>query len=104
MKEESVFYLKTKELIIRNISSLISREVKIENDFITIPDINLSKDLKNATVYFRLIQNKNIESASKKLNSMSNEISVSLFKKLNLRNYLKIKFQNITLEEGLDLN
>ncbi len=97
MPKETVVFLRKKELIIRTISSILPRYLKLEDDLISIPDAKLSKDFKNVVIFFNTLKRKNEKEIEieNKLNFLSKDISALLLKGLELRNPIKIRFKKL---------
>ena len=86
--------VRVSQLLKQEISSMILfgeiKDPRIQNVFIT--KVEVSKDLSNAKVYFKVAEGVDFKEVEKVFNRAANFIKNSLFKKLSLKKPINLKF------------
>lgn len=85
--------LKINELLKREISNLLERELGGELGILTITSVETTKDLHQAIVWFSPMEEKKIEEISRALGAIRPEIQKILNKKLILKYVPRINFK-----------
>jgi len=90
--------LKVGEEIRHSISMIFQRDAvpwpfEYKQPMITISEVQVSPDLKNATVFFTTIEEKKVKEASKVLNDISGFFRHQVSKTVRLRYTPKLKFK-----------
>jgi len=90
------------ELLKVELSRLISREKRLEGYLITLIDISLSPDFKQATVFYSsLKQNLNVEDTSKLLNELGHHWHRTLGQRVRMKYTPRLTFEfDSTMERG----
>lgn len=87
------------ELIRREISQIISKEIETGGVFITLTRVEPSSDLRYVDVYFVTIPDKEIQTAIKLLDKNISDIQRILNKRVRMRRVPKIRFYADTSEQ-----
>ncbi len=86
--------IRVSQLLMQEISSMILfgeiKDPRIHDVIIT--KVEVSKDLSNAKVYFKVAEGMNFKEIEKVFNRASNFIKNTLFKKLSLKKPINLKF------------
>ncbi len=86
--------IRVSHLLMQEISSMILfgeiKDPRIYN--VTITKVEVSKDLSNAKVYFKVGENVDYKEVEKGFNRASNFIKNTLFKRLSLKKPINLKF------------
>ena len=89
------------DLIQRELAVLIQRDIQ-DDDFglVTISNVDVSPDLKNAKIYFTCLDNKTaVEDVTVRLNELNGQFRHELSKILIMRSVPKIRFE---FDQNLD--
>ncbi len=82
-----------KKLLHREVAVLISKLKDPRAEFITITEVEISSDLRNATVYYTVVNKNNIENVKSMFESAKGYIRSQIAKKLNLKNAIDLRFE-----------
>jgi ribosome-binding factor A len=82
-----------KKILHRELAVLMSKLKDPRAEFITITEVKLSSDLRNATVYYTVVDKNNIENVKSMFESAKGYIKSQIAKKLNLKNAIDIRFE-----------
>ncbi len=98
--------LRVSELVKREISDLLHTRYRSEATYITITDVNVSSDLRNARVYFSVIgDSEKAASAARFLTTESRELRRMLGKRIVLKYLPNLNFvYDESQERGAHLN
>lgn len=88
-----------RELLRREIGTIVAREVDMERVFVTFTRIEVSKDVRYADIYFVAIPQESAGSALARLNSNIFLIQKSLNKRLRMRPVPQIRFHIDEIEQ-----
>ena len=91
---------KINKMLLREISSFISREGLLENGLITITYVKCGADLKNATIGISVLPEKLAGTALKILSSASGRLAKELNKKLKIKFIPKFNWEIDPLERN----
>ena len=80
------------ELMRREVSQIVAKEVELQNALLTITRIDLSQDMRYADIYFTTIPDGEVEDALKVLGKNIFSIQQSLNKRLRMRPVPQIRF------------
>lgn len=94
--------LRVNELLKREVSQYIHRELGSEVVGVTITDVESSSDFKSATVYFSMVGDTTATAAmEQRLNAIAQDINQELRHTITLRNIPRIRFKHDTsMERG----
>jgi len=82
-----------KKLLHREIAVLVSKLKDPRARFVTITEVKVSSDLRNAKVYYTVIDKNDIENVESMFESATGYIKSQIAKKLNLKNAIDVKFE-----------
>lgn len=97
--------LRVRELIKREIATIIERNFSFNGSFVTIHDVDLTPDLKQCVIWAGVIgKTTHPENLIKKLNDGRSMISKELFKRVILKNSPSLYFKlDDSIERGVRL-
>lgn len=97
--------LRVRELIKREVATIIERSFSFNGSFATIHDVELTPDLKQCVIYVGVIgKTQHPENLIKKLNDGRSMISKELFKRVILKNSPSLLFKfDDSIERGVRL-
>ena len=81
------------DLIIEELNKLILREIEVPGALITITDVEVLKDLSQATVKVSVYPSEKSEKVLKILKKMRNKLQFLLLRKLNIKPMPQIAFK-----------
>ena len=98
--------LRVSKLVKREISELLHTRYRSESVYITISDVEVSSDLRNARVYFSVVgDSERAASAGRFLKAESRELRRMLGKRIVLKYLPNLNFvYDKSLERGVHLN
>ncbi|MBE7496186.1 MAG: 30S ribosome-binding factor RbfA [Verrucomicrobiaceae bacterium] len=96
---------KVRELLRRELSLVIEKDYRMENGLLTVHDVSITPDLKQAFVYVGVISKPHQqEAAVEKLNKARGSIQRDLYKRVKLRNSPQLIFRlDHTTEKAVPL-
>ncbi len=80
------------DLIIEELGKLLLKEIEVPGTLITITDVDVIKDLRNATVKVSVYPTENSEKVFKILQKKQGEFQFLLGRKMNIRPMPQIRF------------
>lgn len=83
---------KVRGLLSRELSALVNESLPDNMELITIVNLNVTADFKNANIYISCLQNKKIDGALKALERKTNEFQRIIGKKFKMRYTPKLHF------------
>ena len=97
--------LRVRELIKREVATIIERNFSFNGSFVTIHDVELTQDLKQCVIYAGVIGKAvHPENLIRKLNDSRSMISRELFKRVILKNSPSLLFKfDDSIERGVRL-
>jgi ribosome-binding factor A len=94
--------LRVNELLKREVSQFIHRQLGTEVVGVTVTDVHAAADFKSAVVYFSMVGDATATTAmEKRLNDCAQDINQELRRTITLRNIPRIRFKHDTsMERG----
>lgn len=90
---------KVSELLKQLLAEMVKETLADEYGMVTVMDVDLAQDLKNAVIYISCLEKKNQETVLKILNLQAKAYQHQLGRKLEMRYTPKLSFK---LDRGLD--
>lgn len=95
---------KVNELMRREISTVLQRDFEWPNTIVTVTDVEVTEDLKEAKVWISVIGQKSIKSVLEKLEDKRGFIQNTVSKRVILRNTPRLTFRHDnSAERGVNL-